>query len=189
MSLAPKTEARVGAILAASAKWLAVAGGMVLVALALMTVASVLGRAMIFAGLGPISGDYELVEMGVAIAVFSFLPWCQLQRGHVTVDVLADRFPARLKLLLALVGNIALAAAAVLIAWRLGAGMEEKLPWRWAGGFAFEKNWAVEETYELGLPFWIGYALALIGAALFALTALYSVWRSVNEMAAGAERA
>ena len=188
MALAPNAEARVGAILEACARWLAIGGGVVLVSIALMTVASVLGRALIFIGLAPVKGDYELVEMGVAIAVFSFLPWCQLMRGHVTVDVLVDQFPVRLKLILTLLGNIALAIAATLIAWRLGAGMEERLPWRWAGGFAFEKNWAMEETYELGLPFWIGYALALIGAALFALTALYTVWRSVNEMAGGAER-
>lgn len=181
MPIAPIAEARVGAILETCARRLAVAGGAILVALALMTVASVIGRALIFAGLAPVKGDYELVEMGVAIAVFSFLPWCQLRRGHVTVDVLADRFPARLRLALTLIGDLALAAAAVLIAWRLAAGLEEKLPWRWAGGFVFEKNWAVEETYELGLPFWVGYALALIGAALFAIVALYTVWRSANE--------
>ena len=189
MGIAPETEARVGAFLESCAKWLAYAGGALLAALALITVASVLGRAFIFIGLGPIKGDYELVEMGCAIAVFAFMPWCQLKRGHVTVDLFVDMMPMRVTLLFALLGNVALAAAATLIAWRLGAGLNEKLPQKWVGFFEFEKNWAVEETYELALPFWIGYAFAMIGAALFAIVALYTVWRSVNEAAAGQERA
>ena len=90
MGLAPDLEARVGAVLETCAKWLALSGGVLLAGLALLTVSSVLGRAFIFIGLGPIKGDYELVEMGCAIAVFSFLPWCQLKRGHVTVDIVVD---------------------------------------------------------------------------------------------------
>lgn len=175
MGVAPDLEARVGAVLETCAKWLALAGGLLLAALALLTVASVLGRAFIFAGLGPIKGDYELVEMGCAVAVFSFLPWCQLNRGHVTVDILVDTFPARTKLMLTLVGNVALAGAASLIAWRLWLGMGEKFSYG-------------EETYELGLPLGWGMALSCVGAILFAIIALYTIWRSVNELAAGAER-
>ena len=189
MGIAPETEARVGAFLETCAKWLAYAGGALLAALALVTVASVLGRAFIFIGLGPIKGDYELVEMGCAIAVFSFLPWCQLKRGHVTVDLFIDMAPARVKLAFTFLGDLALAAAATLIAWRLGAGLNEKLPQKWVGFFEFEKNWAVEETYELGLPLWLGYAFAMIGAILFAIVAAYTVWRSFNNVAAGKERA
>ena len=126
MGLAPDLEARVGAVLETCAKWLALSGGVLLAGLALLTVSSVLGRAFIFIGLGPIKGDYELVEMGCAIAVFSFLPWCQLKRGHVTVDIVVDTLPRRIKLFLTLLGNVALAAAAALIAWRLWLGMGEK---------------------------------------------------------------
>lgn len=189
MGLAPELEARVGGVLEFCAKWLAYAGGALLATLALITVASVLGRAFIFIGLGPIKGDYELVEMGCAIAVFAFLPWCQLKRGHVTVDLFVDMMPMRVKMFFSLLGNIALAAAATLIAWRLGAGLNEKLPQKWVGFFEFEKNWAVEETYELGLPLWLGYGFAMIGAVLFAAIALYTVWRSINEAAQGEVRA
>ncbi|MEM7270853.1 MAG: hypothetical protein AAF401_16570, partial [Pseudomonadota bacterium] len=90
VGVAPALEARVGGWLEAAARWLAFAGGLILAFLALMTVTSVLGRAFIFAGLSPIKGDYEMVEMGCAIAIFSFLPWCQLNRGHVTVDENVD---------------------------------------------------------------------------------------------------
>lgn len=55
-------------------QWAAIIGGLALVALTLMIVASVSGRAMLGLGLGPVPGDFELVEVGTAIAVFFFLP-------------------------------------------------------------------------------------------------------------------
>lgn len=172
--LAPALEGAVGEFLTVAARWLAYAGGAMLAFLAVMTVASVLGRGLIFIGLSPIKGDYELVEQGTAIAVFFFLPWCQLNRGHVTVDIFVSKLPKRGRIFLELLGNVALAAAAGLIAWRLWLGAGEKVSYG-------------EETYELAIQ--IGYAMwvAVAGAVLFAVVALYTVWRSVNELARGEE--
>lgn len=50
----------------------ATVGGVVLVAIAGMTVASVFGRSL-FAS--PILGDVELVQLGAAVVVASFLPY------------------------------------------------------------------------------------------------------------------
>lgn len=172
--IAPGAEAAVGLWVERLARWLALFGGLVLAGLALMTVASIIGRAFIFAGLSPVRGDYELVQMGCAIAVFSFLPWCQLNRGHVTVDVIVDRFPARARAFLTLLGDVALFAAAVLIAWRLWLGVNDKRSYG-------------EETYELGLQLWWGYGAAMVGAALFAVVAGYTAWRSLNEMLRGGD--
>ncbi|MGE4609987.1 MAG: TRAP transporter small permease subunit [Paracoccaceae bacterium] len=83
---------------------------------------------MIWAGLGPVPGDFELVELTCAVAVFSFLPWSQINRGQVTVDVLADAFPPRLRTFLGMAGDTAMAAAAIVIAWRLWLGFGERLP-------------------------------------------------------------
>ena len=79
------------------ANWTAIVGGIVLVAMTLMVVASVAGRAMIGLGLGPVPGDFELVEVGVGIAIFYFLPWCYLRGGHATVDLLYMHMPAWFK--------------------------------------------------------------------------------------------
>ena len=76
------------------ARTLALLGGVVLVAMTLVTVVSIIGRAMISFGFGPVPGDYELIEAGAAFAVFAFLPWCQLMRGHATVDVFTSFLPA-----------------------------------------------------------------------------------------------
>ncbi|MGD1923755.1 MAG: TRAP transporter small permease, partial [Paracoccaceae bacterium] len=73
---------------------LATTGGALLAGLAVMTVISVTGRSLTSVGLRPITGDFELVEVGCAVAIFSFLPWCQLKRGHVTVDLFVGFGPA-----------------------------------------------------------------------------------------------
>lgn len=172
VGIAPAAEAAVGAFLEKFARLLALFGGVILAAIAVTTVVSVIGRAFIFAGLGPIPGDFEIVQTGCAVAVFSFLPWCQLKRGHVTVDIVTDRFPARGRAVFSLVGDIALCAAAILIAWRLWLGLNEKISYG-------------EETYILAMPVWWGYALSMVGAALFAVIGAYTVWRGVNEVARG----
>ena len=191
MAMAPEARARVGAVLEWIARGLAWGGGMILVAIAVLTVASITGRALIFIGLSPITGDFELVEAGCAIAIFCFLPWCQLRRGHVTVDVLVARFPLRLQAFLGLVGDILIALAAGVILWRIWLGLGEKFPYgsdglREAMGFGM-RPFFVETTYELELPIWIPYAAATVGAAVFFVVALYTVWRSLNWTLQGAE--
>lgn len=62
----------------------ALAGGLIMLALATMTVVSIIGRSTIGVA---VEGDYELVELGLAAAVFLFLPECYLRQGHVVVDL------------------------------------------------------------------------------------------------------
>jgi TRAP-type C4-dicarboxylate transport system permease small subunit len=71
----------------------AVTGGALSLAVALLVVVSVVGRRFFNA---PIPGDFELVQMATAIAVFSFLPYCQARRGNIVVDTFTTRLPPRL---------------------------------------------------------------------------------------------
>lgn len=157
---------------------MAALGGAVLTALVLMTGLSVLGRGLntlAFSGLlgpadggpglwlqrfGPITGDFELVEAGIAFAVFAFLPWCQLRAGHATVDIFTARLPGRANRALMALWDVVFAAALILIAWRLGVGMQGKM----ANG---------ETTYLLQFPVWWAYAASLFGATLAALVAVW----------------
>lgn len=191
MAIAKSAEARVGRVLEQLARWLAYGGGALLVGMALVTVFSVIGRALLSFGLGPIRGDFELVEAGCAIAIFAFLPWCQLRRGHVTVDIVVDRLSGGMKAFFGMLGDIAIAGIAGLILWRLYLGFGEKFPY---GGPAFRdalgmgaKPFFPETTYELELPVWIPFGLATIGATLFFVVSLYTVWRSLNWLLDGAE--
>ncbi|MHC0052919.1 TRAP transporter small permease [Actibacterium sp. D379-3] len=184
MALAQTAEQVTGRALARLARGLALCGGLVLIAVALVTAASITGRALTGIGLGPVTGDYELVEAGCAIAVFAFLPWCQLQRGHVAVDIVIRTLPARAQALFALLGDTAITLASVVILWRLWLGFGEKFPYgadRLRAALSMGgRPYFPETTYELGLPVWIPFALALIGAALFFLVSLYTMWRSLN---------
>lgn len=182
-------EKRVGRALSYPARWLACFGGLVLTTIALLTVVSIIGRALTGYGLAPIRGDFELVEIGSAVAVFCFLPWCQLNRGHVRVDILTRVLPARLNALLEVIGDIAITLIAMVVTWRLWMGMGERVTWfsqpvRDALGFGF-KPFSPESTFILGWPTWYGYAAGVVGCVLFTIVALYTVWRSANEFIHG----
>jgi TRAP-type C4-dicarboxylate transport system permease small subunit len=83
----------------------AILGGLLALAMAFLVVVSVLGRwlsgvplADRIAGalgltLGPINGDFEMVQMATAIAVFAFLPYTQARRGNILVDTFTSRLP------------------------------------------------------------------------------------------------
>jgi len=87
--------------------FIAVLGGLLSLCVALLVVASVLGRwlkgvpwADGVAGalgltLGPIDGDFELVQMATAIGIFAFLPYTQARRGNIVVDTFTSMLPRR----------------------------------------------------------------------------------------------
>lgn len=141
----------------------AVFGGLLLCLVALMTVGSILGRAVFGAGL---SGDYELVEIGCAVAVFTFLPYCHYVRGHARVDFFTLRLGVRWKHLLDGLSDLVFALIATLIAWRLAVGGLDL--WRYG-----------ESTMVLGLPVWWGFIPAVLSFALLALLCAYGLLRRV----------
>lgn len=102
-------------------KWVALAGGALLVAVAAMVVVSVTLRSNLF-GMAGVPGDFELVQMITAICAFAFLPLCQLRRGNIFVDTLTMKFSARINQLIDATWDVVYGLAMVLIAWRLGVG-------------------------------------------------------------------
>lgn len=191
MAIAKPAEIWVGKIMEFFSRWMAYSGGAILVAIALTTVISIIGRSLSGLGLAPIKGDYEIVEMGCAIAVFSFMPWCQLKRGHVTVDIFISRLPARLQAFLGFVGDLMLTGAAFIILWRLWLGFGEKFPYGSDSVRSFfsmgSKPFFAESTYELEVPLWIPFGMCLLGAGFFVAVAAYTSWRSLNWVLDGAE--
>lgn len=149
------------------ARWLAYAGGLVLVIVTVVTVVSIIGRSLIPLGLKPIPGDFEVVQAGMLFAILSFLPWCHLVRGHAIVAILTDRFPVRAAAVLEALMDIAMLVVAVFIAWRLGAGMLDK----------YDNK---ESTFILHVPLWLSYLTGMVGALLFIVVAAYCVLRSTS---------
>ena len=152
----------------ASRAW-AVLGGVVLLALMLMTVTSV---AMRYALGAPILGDFELVEMGTAIAAFAFLPWCQRARGNVAVDIFTTRAAPRLQVGLTALGSLLLLLIAVLLLWRMSHGLLDFLHYH-------------EVTTNLGVPRWWAFPPILVSLFLLALTSLVTLVEDLHRLRAG----
>ncbi len=129
-------------------------GGLTLLAMMLMTVASVTLRGVIGR---PISGDFELVEMGSAIAIFCFLPWCQISGGNVLVDFFTQKTGPRVNHLLEALGDLLYLLIAALLLWRM-----------WYG--AAEMREYGEQTMVLRLPIWTSFIIILPAMALLVAT-------------------
>ncbi len=80
----------------------AVLGGVVSLATALIVALSVFGRwfkgsafGHLAPWIGPIDGDFEYVKMGTAIAIFAFLPYAQALRSNIVVDTFTNKLSQR----------------------------------------------------------------------------------------------
>lgn len=156
---------------------MAILGGLVLTLLIVLVCVSVFGRTMngvlhdatiapaltqwlLDIGVGPINGDFELVEAGVAFSIFAFLPLCHLSGGHAKVDIFTSKLPDGVNRFLKMVIEIVFAAVLVVIAVRLYSGMMSKLSYG-------------ETTFLLQFPVWWAYAASLFGAVVAAIVSVY----------------
>ena len=135
----------------------ALLGGVVLVAVVLMHTWSVVGTQF---GM-PFPGDFELTEIGVAIAAFAFLPYCQLSGANVTADIFTSGASPRMVRFLAFIGSIIALLFSILLLWRMYAGMMD------------QKNYEYE-TAVLQIPNWIGWIPILFSLALLAVASVAS---------------
>jgi TRAP-type C4-dicarboxylate transport system permease small subunit len=111
-----------GGILERVSAWLALAGGLVVLGLALLVSASVVLRWLTARG---VPGDFELVQAGLAVAVFAFLPLAQLRGANIMVDSFTARAPAALRRGLDALWAQVYAGAAGLLAWRTWEGTRD----------------------------------------------------------------
>jgi TRAP-type C4-dicarboxylate transport system permease small subunit len=112
----------IGRVLFAIAYVLAILGGVLTFAMALVVTVSVTGRYLLR---WPIPGDYDIVAILCGCAIFAFLPYCQLTRGNVIVDFFTTGAPPRVKACLDAGGTAIYLIAATLLTWRLYYGMLE----------------------------------------------------------------
>ena len=128
-------------------------GAAVLTLIALMSVVSIIGRALSGFGLGPVPGDFELVEAGTALAVFCFLPWCHLKGGHAVVDMLWNSYPPAVQRVLMVLTDALMFVVWALLVWRMSVAMGE-----------YRHN--NEVTFILQMPVWWGYAASMPAAVI-----------------------
>ena len=174
------------------ARYTAIVGGLVLTVLVVLTCISVLGRglntfghsdfleayapalgdALLATGVAPITGDFELVEAGVAFAIFCFMPICQLYGAHATVDIFTSAMSKRVNDVLITIWEIALTAILILITWRLFEGMQDKMKYG-------------ETTFLLQFPIWKSYASSFLPACIASLTGIYCSYARIIGLVTG----
>lgn len=150
----------------------AIVGGVTLSVLIALTCMSIVGRALIPFGLRPVPGDYEIVEAGIAFAIFCFIPYCQARAGHATVDVFTSGLGDQPNRVIAAFWEVIFAAVLVVIAWRLSQGL-------------FSKFHNGETTMFLQFPIWWAYAACMVAASVGVVVGLWSAWDRVNAVFRG----
>ena len=142
----------------------AITGGLLLCLLAALVVISIAGRVVLGR---PVPGDFELVAVGTAIMIFLCLPYCQLQRGNVTVDLFLSRPSSRLKRVLDGMAALLFAALAAVFAWRMGAGF--------VSAFSYG-----DVSVILGIPLWWAYPPAVLSFLLLSASCLVTAWECLT---------
>lgn len=138
--------------------WWALFGGAVLVGVVLINTWSILAGAVIGR---PFPGDFELTELGAAVAAFCFLPYCQLVGANVSADIFTMRAGPLSLALMSVLSAVVAALFALILFWRMSAGMQDYRE--------FE-----EFTGILQIPIWWVFVPALISLALLFLAATLS---------------
>lgn len=144
----------------------ALLGGLLLLAIALMTAWSSTS-AWLFGK--PLPGDVELVEMLTALSVFMFLPYCQLTGANVTADLFTQGAGPRTIAFLTLLGAVIALGFSLVLLWRMYYGLLDYREY-------------VETTTILRIPIWYAYPLALASLALLAAAAVASVREALRDL-------
>ena len=174
-----------------AARFIAICGGLVLALLIMIICISVVGRSLngllhgwigtvlpavsawlLQLGVGPINGDFELVEAGVAFSIFAFLPLCQISGGHASVDIFTSKLPSGLNRGLQMMIDIVFAIALIVMAYQLYKGMLSKQSYG-------------DTTFLLQFPIWWAYGACLVGAVMAAVISVYVAGVRVVECATG----
>jgi TRAP-type C4-dicarboxylate transport system permease small subunit len=138
------------------AKLCAIAAGVLLTGITLMTCVSVIGRNTTG---WTLVGDFELSGSAAGAAIALFLPWCQVRRGNIIVDFFTNKAAQGTQDRLDRLGALLLALVMALMAWRSAVGGLNA--WKSQAG-----------SMMLGFPEWVVYVGIVPPLALTALIAL-----------------
>ena len=140
-------------------KAFAVGGGLSLIGMAIMSLYSIVGRALFDS---PLLGDYELVQAFCALAVSLSLPYTQWIGANVIVDFFTTRTSARTNAILDAVSMLMLAAFSALITVRSWSGL-------------LDLKGSGDSSMLLEIPTWTVYVPIVASFALLMAVSLYGI--------------
>jgi TRAP-type C4-dicarboxylate transport system permease small subunit len=159
----PQPRAQAPNLLDGLTSFVAIAGGLLTLATAVVVTASVIRRNI---GSEGIPGDFEYVQMGTALAVFAFLPYCQLKRGNIVVDTFSTYWPARLRDAVDALWDLVYAGITGLLAWSLLRG-------------ALDVKASGTTTMVMGLPIWPAVLACAALCGVLSAVCLLTAWRLI----------
>ena len=102
---------------------------------------------------------HPILRLAVGAAIPMFLPWCQMERGHLAVDLFLTRAPAGIKHGIDRFSLLLMAGTALFLAF-----------WMIVGLFETRHDGALSPV--LGWPIWPFYSTGIISLILWAAVAL-----------------
>ena len=155
----------IGCVLYRLAFIAAVMAGLLVLALAFITALNVPLKQ--FFG-QPLRGEFEIVDLGVATAVFAFLPLAQFTRSYVIMDLLTPYMSPRVAVALDALAGVLFAGAVAIVAWRMFLG----------GLDIFETG---EHTTILHLEYWWAFLVAVPSLVLLCAVCFYTAWTDLRK--------
>jgi TRAP-type C4-dicarboxylate transport system permease small subunit len=143
----------------------ALLGGVLLFCVVVVNVISVVGGVVWV----PFPGDFEMTEVGVAVAAFMFLPYCQLTDANVTADIFTARASPRWVAIFALLASVTALGFSLLLGWRMYYGLLD------------QKTYGYTTTI-LQFPHWLAFIPILMSLALLALSAALTLRDSLSDL-------
>jgi len=141
----------------------AIFGGFMVLAVVAINVVNVVGG--IFGN--PFPGDFELTQMGIAIAAFAFLPYCQLHGQNVTADIFTAGASPRTVAMLTLVASVVALAFAILLTRQVYLGLESQRTYGY-------------QTAILSVKIWYAYVPAVLSLVLLVVAAAITTIEQVR---------
>ena len=144
----------------------ALVGGLVLLAVVLINAWSILSGTLFNK---PFPGDFELTEMGTAIAIFCFLPYCQFTGVNVSADIFTMNAGRRSVAVMSLIAAIVAVLFAGLLLWRMSAGLQDYREYE-------------EFTGILAIPIWWAFVPTLVSLVLLIWASLITLRDALENM-------
>lgn len=146
----------------------ALAGGALLILVVILTAINAAGFTANFiariwgSGVSGLPGYEDAVTMLVGVAGLAIFPYCQLRRGHASVDIFMQKASKSLNRLVDIISNVLMVCIALGLGYYLVLGTLE----------ARSDN---VETAVLALPVWIFMCAAIPSCILWALAAFMQI--------------
>ncbi len=143
----------------------ALVGGLFLLGVVLINAYSIVASAV---ANRPFPGDFELTEMGAAIAAFCFLPYCQLCGANVSADIFTMNASRRAVALMSIFAAVVATAFSALLLWRMSAGLIDYREYS-------------EFTGILEIPIWWAFVPALVSLVLLLCASLITLYDALTD--------